>query len=247
MNDRRHRGQHPRDHALFARERHPALRRAVSELSWLQTRGYADNSALKLVGDRHNLTARQRKAVSRNACSDEARDARARRRVELSSLAGKPLAIDGLNLLITIESLLSGGFVFIGRDRAHRDLASVHGTYRMVAETGAAARVIGGWLTTAGVGPVTWYLDRPVSNSGRLRARLLELAAEHNWPWDARLVNNPDQELVRSGGAVSTSDAWILDNCAAWVDLVHVVLHEPVSASSPDRPERVWLVDLNTP
>ncbi|MCB9755049.1 MAG: DUF434 domain-containing protein [Myxococcales bacterium] len=247
MNDRRHRGQHPRDHALFAPERHPALRRAVEELSWLQTRGYADASALKLVGDRHGLTARQRKAALRCACSDAARDARARKRVELASLAGAPLAIDGFNLLITIESLLSGGFVFVGRDRAHRDLASVHGTYRMVAETGDAVRAVGGRLTTAGVGPVTWYLDRPVSNSGRLRARLLELAAEHGWDWDARLVNNPDHELARSGVTVSTSDAWILDSCEAWVDIVHHVLHEPPRVDARADAARLWLVDLSGP
>ena len=47
---------------MFAPERIDALRTAVSELSWLLGRGYQSKSALKLVGDRHNLRERQRLA-----------------------------------------------------------------------------------------------------------------------------------------------------------------------------------------
>src|SRR5688500_10446127 len=49
---RSHRGPHPEDAGLFAPAVHPTLRSAVADLSWLLTRGYADPSALKLVGDR---------------------------------------------------------------------------------------------------------------------------------------------------------------------------------------------------
>ena len=53
MPDRRnHRGAHPQDRLLFARDAEPDLRRATSDLNWLLTRGYASVSALKLVGDR---------------------------------------------------------------------------------------------------------------------------------------------------------------------------------------------------
>lgn len=242
----RHRGQHPRDSDLFARKRWPTLRTAVAELSWLLSRGYSERASLKLVGDRHGLTARQRKVVGRGACSDEALEARTRRRVELAALREAPLAIDGFNVLITAESLLSGGFVFRGRDGAHRDLASVHGSYRMVEETGGAIDRVAALLGAAGVGPVTWYLDRPVSNSGRLRARLLEAAAAAGRPWEVLLVDNPDRALVERGLPAATCDAWILDHCAAWVDLIaaliRALLEGPGRGDAP-MPD-LWLVNL---
>ena len=255
----RHRGRHPGDDRLFAAQELPALRAATEELSWLLSRGYTDPSALKLVGDRHDLTARQRQAVARCACSDAARDARMARRISRAELAGLPLAVDGLNCLITVESALAHGIVLRGRDGALRDLASVHGTYRQVAETAFGVEMIGRHLHGAGphapVAAVTWYLDRPVANSGRLRALLLEIAERRGWPWTCELVNNPDAVLVRHTGVVATSDAYILDHCPRWFDPLASLLAAgsevapgptaagPVLAARPG----LWLLDLGSP
>ena len=65
---RRHRGKHPEDARLFAESHHASLRMAVSEYSWLLTREYAEESALKLIGDHHGLTVRRRQPVMRSAC-----------------------------------------------------------------------------------------------------------------------------------------------------------------------------------
>ena len=70
---RAHRGPDPRDRDAFAPAAWPRLREAVADLSWLLTRGYAEASSLKLVGDRLALTERQRMAVRRCACADAAR------------------------------------------------------------------------------------------------------------------------------------------------------------------------------
>lgn len=83
---RKHRGAHPEDRKLFSDDQLSALRTAVSELSWLLTRDYSMKGAVKLVGDRHALTARQRFAVSRAACSDQSKAQRASTRVEVNEL-----------------------------------------------------------------------------------------------------------------------------------------------------------------
>src|SRR5690606_36397710 len=106
---------------------------AVEELSWLRSRDYAEPSALALVGDRHQLAARQREAVRRSACTERARASRSRREVAVADASR--IGIDGFNLVITIESALAGGVVLVGRDGAYRDLARVHGSYRRVADT----------------------------------------------------------------------------------------------------------------
>ena len=65
-----------------------------------------------------------------------------------------------------------------GRDGCVRDMASMHGSYRKVDETEPALTLIGEVLNEFRPAECCWYLDRPVSNSGRLRARLEQLAAE---------------------------------------------------------------------
>ena len=57
MPDKRtHRGPHPEDAKLFAANRICDLRAAIADFSLLLTKGYAEKSALKLVGDRLSLT-----------------------------------------------------------------------------------------------------------------------------------------------------------------------------------------------
>lgn len=213
------RGPHGKDAELFAERWHEPLRAAAADLSWLLTRRYAAPSALKLVGDRHRLRSRQRLAVCRSACADAARQARRRRRLSLEQLSGRPLAVDGFNCLITVETAISGGLILRGRDGACRDLASVHGSYRTTALTSAAIEVIARVLADARVGPARWYLDRPVSNSGRLRQQLAQMAAANGWRWTVELLPDPDPALAGSGAVVASSDAWVLDRCDAWVDL----------------------------
>ena len=83
-------------------EKRPQLLSAAEELSWLLCRGYAEHSALKLVGDRHALTDRQRLAVGR--CSSSAEDClrRSNKEVMVEQLAGGTVAVDGFNCLITL-------------------------------------------------------------------------------------------------------------------------------------------------
>jgi hypothetical protein len=111
---RRHRGPHPADPDLFGDTQLPTLQQAVAELSWLLSRGYGDTAALKLVGDRHGLTARQRAAVQRAACADAARRARRASRQPLAAIRGRPLYLDGYNVLTSVEAGLAGGDALSG-------------------------------------------------------------------------------------------------------------------------------------
>jgi hypothetical protein len=228
---RRHRGVHPGDERLFGASSLPALRAAVADLSWLLSRSYAEKSALKLAGDRYQLDARQRLAVLRSACSDRDLEERRRKEEPLGKAPQASLAVDGYNLLITLESALSGGFLFQGRDGCCRDLASLHGTYRTVEETLPALHLVGEVLAARHVGAVTWFLDAPVSNSGRLASLIRTVAAERGWPWSARLEPSPDPLLASSAEVVATSDSWILDRCRRWTNLAREVIAEKIPAA----------------
>jgi hypothetical protein len=225
---RKHRGADPRDARDFAEDRWPALREAVSDLSWLLGRGYAEVSSRKLVGDRYALTERQRKAVLRCACSDDALARRAARRRAPADLRGRPLLVDGFNVLTTVEAALGGAVVVAGRDGSYRDIAGVHGTYRKVEETHPAILLVGEVLGSLEAGPCLWYLDRPVSNSGRLRGLLMEVASMQGRDWSVELVYNPDPILAASDEVVATADSAILDRCSAWFPLARFVIEEGV-------------------
>jgi hypothetical protein len=212
---RKHRGPGPQDPEWFSPEAHPDLVQATSDLSWLLSRGYAEPSSLKLVGDRYRLVERQRVAVMRSACSDESLAHRHANR--LTDIRG-PLRIDGFNLILTLESALGGGVVLGGRDGCYRDLASVHGTYRRVEETQPALELTKRWLTEWGIGPCTWFLDAPVSNSGRLAVMIRAMG------WEAEVVPDPDKVLIQSGDPIATADAGILDRCGPWVNLARLLV-----------------------
>src|SRR5204862_6604990 len=105
MPDKRtHRGPHPEDSELFRAEALPRLRAATADLSWLLSRGYALPGALQVVGNRYELEARQRQAVTRCACTNEARERRRTAEVTAEALAGATLLIDGYNVLTTVEA-----------------------------------------------------------------------------------------------------------------------------------------------
>lgn len=225
MPDRRsHRGPHPEDEQLFARDQLPALRAAVVDLSWLRTRGYGDNAALKLVGNRYRLARRQRDAVARSACSDRALALRRAAECAPRACAGEPFRIDGFNTLITLESALGGAFLFEGRDGCYRDIGGLRGTYRLVAETQPAIQLAGAVLDALGAGPVRWLLDGHVSNTGRLKAALMEAAQANGWSWHVEITEAVDAALIRAPQVVVTSDSEILDRAERWVNVTAAAL-----------------------
>lgn len=234
---RKHRGAHPEDPMWFAPSAVPVLRSAVDDYSWLLTREYTYPSALKLVGDRYLLSARQRMAVMRSSCSDQSLALRRRDEVLMQDGSARQVLVDGYNVLTTIESALAGGVLIIGRDGALRDLASMHGSWRHVEETVPAIILAGETLAETGVSRAKWLLDAPVSNSARLKRIIETLAKEHNWPWEVELVNDPDAELKMSQDLVATADSVVLDICAHWLNLARYVVREHV--------EKAWLIDLS--
>ncbi len=233
---RKHRGPHPEDPRLFGARALPSLRAATDDLCLLLTRGYADRATLKLVGDRYGLDKRQRLAVWRCACADQQHAVRAEHELSPAALSGRPLLVDGFNVITTVEAALSGGVILVGRDGCFRDMASMHGTYREVLETLPSIRLVGSLLAQLEVETVTWILDRPVANSGRLRQTMLEAADRERWPWHVQLSANPDRLLIEADAVVATADSVVLDRTKAWFNLARKVVEEAV--------ETPWIVVL---
>ncbi len=218
---RKHRGPHPEDARLFDEQALPALCAAAADFCLLLSRGYAHASSLKLVGDRYNLVARQRVAVSRCCCSDAAATERHSHQATVAQLTDTALWIDGYNALTTIEAALAGGVILAARDGTYRDMASMHGSYRKVAETLPALALLGQAIAALHVRECCWFLDQPVSNSGRLKTIIQATAAAQGWPWHVEVVPDPDPVLAHPppGVVVATADSAILDCGPLWFSL----------------------------
>lgn len=235
-------GPHPKDVELFSERVLPTLRAAAAELRFLRERGYGAEQAAELVGNRHQLRDRQRQALLRATSSAEGVTARAAARAGAAAPAA--LWIDGLNVVITVETALRGGVLVTTVDGGLRDLAGVHGTYRPDDTTDEALRRVASVLAARGWErvPATWYLDAPVSNTGRLAARLRGVASDRGLPWSSVVVPDADAALALApeGVVVASGDAPVLDRVAAagrrWLDLGG----DAVRAAVPD----AWLVAL---
>lgn len=215
----RNRGKESNDEQYFSSKWHPVFTKAVNDFCYLLSRGYANNSVLEIVGNRYRLNKRQRNAILRISASDQEVQTRSASHCMITDLKNNIVEIDGFNLLILLESALSKAYIFKGRDGTYRDISSVHGSYKRVQKTENAIILVGNTLKELKVKSVKWYLDQPVSNSGRLKSRLLELSREHGFNWQVELVFDPDKVLIKSDHIVVSSDGWILDHAQKWFNL----------------------------
>ena len=150
--------------------------------------------------------------------------------------------IDGFNLLTTIEAAFAGGVLLRGRDECLRDMACP----RKLSEgrgDNTSHPAIGQFLGESPPELCTWWLDRPVSNSGRVSQLIMAIAQAEGWPWQTQLVPDPDHELKQTRDVVVTADSVILDACNAWVNLASGIVGRLVP--------HAWIVPLddsgNTP
>lgn len=175
-------------------------------------------------------------AVLRSCCSDTQRDDRRARQEPASALADQSLLIDGYNVLISLEAALARGVLILGRDGCLRDLASFHGHFRRVEETESALVLLGSALAAWRVSRAVIYLDKPVSNSGRLATTMRAIADDHGWPWTVQLVPSPDAVLRDSDQIIASADSAVLDAGGPWFNLAREIV-------SNDVPDAEW-VDL---
>lgn len=197
-------------------------------MHYLLSRNYPAKASLALAGNRYQLVQRQLQALQGMACSAAEISKRKEKELSPAALKHQTILLDGFNILIILETALSGGFIFEGLDGCYRDIASVHGTYKKAQHTEEALVIIGNTLQQLQLQKVIWVFDAPISNSGKLKGVCYELAEKHGFPWDIILDNHPDKYLIDNKGLVSSSDGWVLNECAAWFNLGAFIINNTI-------------------
>ena len=212
------RGFVPEDERNFSPEAIRIMRTASRHICYLINEGYNLKQASTFVGNHYMLSERQRLAIVRSVATRTQLEDRRNKQVPLDGLAGKEIWIDGFNTIITLEVILSDSIFFNCMDGSVRDLAALRGTYRLIPETEQAICLLMEMLQEAKVLSVRILLDEPVSNSGRLKAKIADIGDAFPFDLDIRIQKDVDRELYDKE-LVVTSDSIILDHCASWVNL----------------------------
>lgn len=205
----------------FSEEKLKILKIAQKDIFYLIDHGYPVKSASTFVGNHYVLSQRQRLALARATCPSETLEIR-RNKIITNSFANKTVSIDGLNIIITLEVALSGSTLIQCMDGTIRDLAGLRGTYRLIDKTDAAIRLIAQQLVDMKIEKAIFYLDSPVSNTGKLKARIYQLFEQYPIEIDVQLVDNADV-ILEMKSYVITSDSIILNKCTSWINLIPLI------------------------
>ncbi len=229
------RGYNPNDYRWFSKEAICLLKTAEEDVVWLMDRGYKQDAAITFVANHYLLSERQRLALKRASASSRQNIIRSGKMLPLEEAIGGCLNIDGFNLIITLEVALSKSPIILGSDNVMRDLAGLRGTYRLIEQTDRSLELIGECFKELSVPEAFFYLDEPVSNSGRLKIKIQDHARNWGIPVHVELVHNADF-VLSSMERVVTSDSIILDKCISWFNLSEKIIREYIKDA--------WIVDF---
>jgi len=229
------RGYDLEDEIIFSDENIAKLKIIQEEIQWLLDRGYKMKQVIEFTGNHYLLLSRARTSLQRTTSSTTDYEKRRSKMLPLECAKDGCLNIDGFNLIITLEVAMSGSPILLGKDGVYRDLAGLRGTYRLIDKTDAALNLIGKALNELNVPMVKFYLDSPVSNSGRLRSKILEYSDQWGIPIEIELVPNVDTILADMERVV-TGDSIILDVCKSWFNLSRKIIEDYIKDA--------WVIDL---
>ncbi len=189
----------------------------------LLDRAYPRRSALTLVGDRYNLDFGERDILHRGVFARE--DCRRKgRKVSVSSLPQYPLAVDGHNVLITVESALKGLPLVLADDGFVRDIARGARGYAPTPLTTEALGLVFRSLALHPPVDTLFLFDSAVSRSGELAAMVRGFIAQHNLRGTAQAVPVPEKVFAVFAGVIATSDSAIIADSERVFDLAgHIV------------------------
>jgi hypothetical protein len=108
-----------------------------------------------------------------------------------------------------------------------RDVAGLHGTYRIIDKTEKAIELILQTLSNLDVKRAYFILDKPVSNSGSLKQLILAISKNFNIDVEVELNMNPDQIFVGKDNVIS-SDGPVLQRSSNWFNLNSMIVRDMI-------------------
>jgi hypothetical protein len=200
------------------------LREAAADFRFLLARGYPRQAALTLAGNRYGLDEIARRLLHRGVFAPAVAAARRAKLRRLQNLPDRPLALDGHNVLITLECALRKLPLVVADDGFIRDVGEVSRAFRVSPATDRVLNLVADYLARHRAGPLRVLYDAPLSLSGELARRTEEIFASRGLRVQARAVPVPERELAGFPGPIATSDTALIDIHNPVVDLAGEII-----------------------
>ncbi len=199
------------------------MKNASIDIRFLLDRDYEKASAIKFVGNKYLLNKSERHMLYRALYSKVEINATKRKLVPFENISGKHLAVDGYNILITVETLLEKNNekpVIDCDDGILRDVSGVFGSYVITQVTFEAIDTILSQITQNPPKLIQFFFDSQVSKSGELAKIIREKMTEFALNGAAETVKQVDTALkTLDCDIVATSDTIIIAHAPAVVDI----------------------------
>jgi len=196
---------------------------SIVDAKILLSRGYPKETTFNFVAQKYSLTKSERNYLHRLVHTPEEIKLVKKKLKKPNYITGRHVAVDGFNILITLEAGLRGHNLYICDDGMIRDLESSYGRYKLSEYTHIALNKLTSYIASLKPSKVTFIYDAPISHSGEIASITREILNKYSLKGDATTSKRPDSELTRTGDVVLTSDIVIIKYAKAVVDIVHAL------------------------
>jgi hypothetical protein len=154
------------------------------------------------------------------AVYDEAEAEKRRKKlVKINDIRGEVVSIDGYNLLITVESMLSNRLLVHCDDHLTRDVSGVFGKHKITPVTTQALGIILQSLKEHEPKEVYFVYDKQVSRSGELAYKTRTMMADLQLKGIATTAPKADIATIKAGGVIVSSDSLVAQKAERILDL----------------------------
>lgn len=189
---------------------------AYHDLKYLLNRGYRKGTALNFVANHYKLRKMERYFLARCIFSDKEIENRQKKKRSVEFIRDKTLAVDGFNVMITLESVLERKAILC-EDGFIRDLKYQRG-YKINEKTEKVLSLLLEFLSKFNPKEVIFFYDKPVSKSGKIAKLTNEVMGKVGLSGVAKVVESPDFRLKKFK-IVATSDFAVIDSVEYAVDV----------------------------
>jgi len=202
------------------------LTKAAQDCRYLLARGYPRSATLTLVGNRYQLSQPVRELLHRGVFPPAVAREHRRKLVLLADLRGRPVALDGHNVVLTLECARRGIPVVAADDGFIRDIGQLSRNHRPTETTIAVVEQLARYLSDHGVPSVQVWYDAPMSGSGDLAALTRKIFLAAGLDAQAQAVPVPEAILAANTMAVASSDTHLIASCDQLVDIAGEMIRQ---------------------